>query len=61
MSGPTLYQRLDNPQVLRVYIDMIRKQEESIVRELRVNLTEKANTHRHFPTLEEEFVKRLGE
>lgn len=61
MSGPTLYKRLDNPQVLRVMIDMIRKQEESIVRELRTNITENASTHRHYATLEEEFVKRLGE
>jgi hypothetical protein len=56
----TIRERLNNPGIVRVYLQMIRNDHEDIVRELRKNLKEQAEGHAKQILLEEEIVKRLG-
>jgi hypothetical protein len=56
----TIRERLNNPGVVRVYLQMIRNDHEDIVRELRKNLKDQAEGHSKQILLEEEIVKRLG-
>ena len=57
----TIRERLNNPGVVRVYLQMIRNDPVDIVRELRKNLKDQAEGHSKQILLEEEIVKRLGE
>jgi hypothetical protein len=57
----TIRERLNNPGIVRVYLQMIRNDHEDIVRELRKTLKDNAEGHNKQILLEEEFVKRLGE
>lgn len=61
MKNTEIYQRLNNPTVVKGYAQMIRNSEEHIVRDLRKNITEQANDHPKFETLEILFKERLGE
>jgi hypothetical protein len=56
----TIRERLNNPGVVRVYLQMIRNGDEATVKDLRKNLKEKAEGHAKQILLEEEIVKRLG-
>lgn len=57
----TIRERLNNPGIVRVYLQMIRNDHEDIVRDLRKTLKANAEGHAKQILLEEEFVKRLGE
>ena len=57
----TIRERLNNPGIVRVYLQMIRNDHEDIVRELRKTLKDQAEGHSKQILLEEEIVKRLGE
>ena len=57
----TIRERLNNPGVVRVYLQMIRNDSIDIVKELRKTLKDQAEGHSKQILLEEEFVKRLGE
>jgi len=56
----TIRERLNNPGVVRVYLQMIRNDSEQIVRDLRKTLKDNAEGHAKQILLEEEIVKRLG-
>jgi len=55
-----LKERLNNPQVFRVYRNMIENSPLEVVQDLRKNLQEQAGDHAKTQILEEFFVKRLG-
>jgi hypothetical protein len=57
----TIRERLNNPGVVRVYLQMIRNDSIDIVKDLRKTLKDNAEGHAKQVMLEEEFVKRLGE
>ncbi len=57
----TIRERLNNPGIVRVYLQMIRNDSEDIVKDLRKNLKEQAEGHSKQIILEQEIVKRLGE
>ena len=57
----TIRERLNNPGIVRVYLQMIRNDHEDIVRDLRKTLKDNAEGHSKQILLEEEIVKRLGE
>lgn len=54
-------ERLNNPQIVRVYRQMIENAPIDIVEQLRINLYAEAEGHAKLELLEEFFVKRLGE
>ena len=56
----TIRERLNNPGVVRVYLQMIRNDSEQVVRDLRKTLKDNAEGHAKQILLEEEIVKRLG-
>jgi hypothetical protein len=56
----TIRERLNNPGVVRVYLQMIRNGDEATVKDLRKNLKDQAEGHSKQILLEEEIVKRLG-
>jgi hypothetical protein len=56
----TIRERLNNPSIVRVYLQMIRNDSEQIVRDLRKTLKDNAEGHAKQILLEEEIVKRLG-
>jgi hypothetical protein len=53
-------ERLNNPQVVRVYRQMIENDPIDIVKSLRENILKEAPNHPKTKVLEEFFVKRLG-
>jgi hypothetical protein len=53
-------ERLNNPQVFRVYRQMIENAPTDIVESLRENINSQAPDHPKTKILEEFFVKRLG-
>jgi hypothetical protein len=57
----TIRERLNNPGIVRVYLQMIRNDHLDIVRDLRKTLKDNAEGHAKQILLEEEIVKRLGE
>jgi hypothetical protein len=57
----TIRERLNNPGIVRVYLQMIRNDHEDIVKDLRKTLKDNAEGHAKQVMLEEEFVKRLDE
>jgi hypothetical protein len=56
----TIRERLNNPGIVRVYLQMIRNDHIDIVKDLRKTLKDQAEGHSKQIMLEEEFVKRLG-
>lgn len=57
----TIRERLNNPGIVRVYLQMIRNDTIDVVKELRKTLKDNAEGHAKQILLEEEIVKRLGE
>ena len=57
----TIRERLNNPGIVRVYLQMIRNDHEDIIRELRKTLKDNAEGHAKQIMLDEEIAKRLGE
>jgi hypothetical protein len=57
----TIRERLNNPGVVRVYLQMIRNDHIDIVKELRKTLKDNAEGHSKQIMLDEEIAKRLGE
>jgi hypothetical protein len=55
-----LKERLNNPQVFRVYRNMIENSPIDVVQSLRENIKSQAPDHPKTVILEEFFVKRLG-
>ena len=55
-----LKERLNNPQVFRVYRNMIENSPIDVVESLRENIKSQAPDHPKTVILEEFFVKRLG-
>jgi hypothetical protein len=56
----TIRERLNNPSIVRVYLQMIRNDSVEVVENLRKTLKENAEGHPKQVLLEEEIVKRLG-
>lgn len=61
MKQNEIYQRLNNPNVVKVYVNMIKTSPESVVRELRKNIELQASEHPKYEMLENLFIERLGE
>lgn len=61
MKNKEIYQRLNNPNVVKVYANMIKTSPENVVRELRTNITEHADDHPKYQMLENMFKERLGD
>jgi len=61
MKQQSISDRLRDPFVMRTYRDMIKNQPESVVRDLRKVLQDKAPDHPRTKDLETAFVERLGE
>ena len=61
MKQQTINDRLRDPFVMRTYREMIRTQDEQVVRDLRKVLQDQAPNHPRTKDLEEAFVTRLGE
>ena len=61
MKQQSIIDRLRDPFVMRTYRDMIKNQPESVVRDLRKVLQDKAPDHPRTKDLETAFVERLGE
>lgn len=57
----TIRERLNNPGIVRVYLQMIKNDNIDIVKDLRKTLRENAEGHPKLLVLEEAFVARLGE
>lgn len=57
----TIRERLNNPGIVRVYLQMIRNDPIDVVKELRKTLKEQAEGHNKQIMLDEEIAKRLGE
>jgi hypothetical protein len=53
-------ERLNNPGIVRVYLQMIRNDDVEVVKNLRKTLKDNAEGHPKQVLLEEEIVKRLG-
>jgi hypothetical protein len=53
-------ERLNNPGIVRVYLQMIRNDTVEVVENLRKTLKDNAEGHPKQVLLEEEIVKRLG-
>lgn len=56
----TIRERLNNPGIVRVYLQMIRNDPLNIVTDLRKTLRDNAEGHPKLAVLEEAFVARLG-
>jgi hypothetical protein len=56
----TIRERLNNPGIVRVYLQMIRNDSVEVVENLRKTLRENAEGHPKQVLLEEEIIKRLG-
>lgn len=56
----TIRERLNNPGIVRVYLQMIRNDTVEIVTALRKTLHDNAEGHPKLAILEEAFVARLG-
>lgn len=56
----TIRERLNNPGIVRVYLQMIRNDPLHIVTDLRKTLRDNAEGHPKLAVLEEAFVARLG-
>jgi hypothetical protein len=56
----TIRERLNNPGIVRVYLQMIRNDSVEVVENLRKTLKDNAEGHPKQVLLEEEIVKRLG-
>jgi len=56
----TIRERLNNPGIVRVYLQMIRNDNVEVVENLRKTLRDQAEGHPKQVLLEEEIVKRLG-
>jgi hypothetical protein len=56
----SIKERLNNPQVFRVYRQMIENSPIDVVQSLRENIKSQAPDHPKTQILEEFFVKRLG-
>jgi hypothetical protein len=56
----TIRERLNNPGIVRVYLQMIRNDTVEIVTDLRKTLHDNAKDHPKLAILEEAFVARLG-
>jgi hypothetical protein len=56
----SIKERLNNPQVFRVYRQMIENSPIDVVQSLRENINSQAPDHPKTVILEEFFVKRLG-
>ena len=61
MNQQSISDRLRDPFVMRTYREMIRTQDESVVRDLRKVLQECAPNHPRTKDLELAFIERLGE
>ena len=57
----TIRERLNNPGIVRVYLQMIKNDNIDIVKDLRKTLRENAEGQPKLLVLEEAFVARLGE
>ena len=57
----TIRERLNNPGIVRVYLQMIKNDPVETVRELRETLRTQADGHAKQILLDEEIAKRLGE
>lgn len=61
MKNTEIYNRMNNPQVFRGYVNMIKNLDVDIVEQLRENIKEQASDHPKYEMLEKLFVERLGE
>ena len=59
MNNSHLYQRLNNPQVVKTYLNMIKIYELDIVNALFGNLTLEANDHPKYKLIQEAYNARM--
>lgn len=60
MKDSHIYQRMNNTQVMKVYMNMIKTYEEDIVKDLFANITKEANDHPKYSNLKAAYDERFG-
>lgn len=60
MKNSHIYERMNNNQVIRIYSNILKTNEEHVARELFANITEQAHDHPKYNSLKEVYDKRFG-
>jgi len=59
MKGSHLYERLSNPQAVKVYLGMIKSNDIDTVKNLVGNITLEASDHPRYPTIKAAYDDRM--
>lgn len=60
MKDTHLYQRMTSPQAVKVFLHMIKNDNEHVVKELYDNITREASDHPRYPAIQEAYKQRFG-
>lgn len=60
MKDSHIYQRMNNTQVMKVYMNMIKTYEEDIVKNLFANITKEASDHPKYSNIKAAYEERFG-
>ena len=60
MKDSHIYQRMNNTQVMKVYMNMIKTYEEDIVKDLFANITKEAGDHPKYSNIKAAYEQRFG-
>lgn len=60
MKDSHIYQRMNNTQVMKVYMNMIKTYEEDIVKDLFANITKEASDHPKYSNIKAAYEQRFG-
>lgn len=60
MKDSHIYQRMNNTQVMKVYMNMIKVYEEDIAKSLFTNITKEAGDHPKYSNIKAAYEERFG-
>lgn len=60
MKDTHIYQRMNNTQVMKGYINIIKTYEDDVVKQLFANITKDASDHPHYNSLKAAYEQRYG-
>lgn len=60
MKDSHIYQRMNNTQVMKVYMNMIKTYEDDIVKDLFANITKEASDHPKYSNIKAAYEERYG-
>lgn len=60
MKDSHIYQRMNNTQVMKVYMNMIKTYEDDIVKDLFANITKEASDHPKYENIKAAYEQRYG-